>query len=50
MLGNNMRPGASLHIGLCQNGNCKVRLALTWMRTCHLIYVGVVVVARHVNL
>jgi len=28
----------------------KVRLAWTWMRTHHLIYVGIVVVARPVNL
>jgi len=45
-----MRPGASPHIGLCRNGKSKVQLALPCMRTGHLIYVGVVAVARHVNL
>ena len=44
-----IRPGASLRIGLWWNGNCKVRLALTCMCTCHSIYIGMVSVGRCAN-
>ena len=49
-LADDMRPEASPHIRLCQYGKCKVRLALTCMHTCHLICIGIVVVARRLNL
>ena len=45
-----MRPGASPHIGLWQNGNCNVTTCLVCMRTCHLSYIGIVSVGHWLNL
>jgi len=45
-----MRPVASPHIDLWRNGNCNSMTCLACMHTCHIIYIGIVVVGRQVKL
>jgi hypothetical protein len=50
MLAVDMRPGASPHIKVWQNGNCKVRLAVACMHMCHWIYIDIVLVGHQISI